>query len=249
VAERSTLTTILDSMNEAVYEVDMAGNITRVNRGACRLLNRHPADILGKRVFDVFRWEDAGGRLLDSDEYLYRETVASGKDMQVSDRFLRGPDGRRVPVSVSSAPILGARGRPVAAVQVVRDITREREAQTLKDQIISLVSHELRTPLGHIKGFASSLLDPEVQWDEKTQKDFITEIDQEADRLSALGQRPAGHVQDRGGRRRVTGEGSGAACRPRSPGAGVCVQGHVGPCSHQHGIRGPSGDLCRRPAD
>jgi len=71
-------------------------------------------------------------------------------------------------------------------VQVVRDVTREREADTLKDQIISLVSHELRTPLGHIKGFASSLLEPDVDWDEATQRDFITEIDREADRLAAL---------------------------------------------------------------
>jgi PAS domain S-box-containing protein len=186
VAERSTLTTILDSMNEAVYEVDGSGVLTRVNRGTCRLLGRRADDILGKRACDVFRWEDAGGRLLEDDEYLYRETVGQGEIRELSDRFFRGADGRRIPVSISSAPIFGARGRAVAAVQVVRDISREREAETLKDQIISLVSHELRTPLGHIKGFASSLLDPEVQWDEATQKDFITEIDHEADRLAAL---------------------------------------------------------------
>src|SRR5262249_45609737 len=48
------------------------------------------------------------------------------------------------------------------------------------------VSHELRTPIGHIKGFSSSLLDQEVQWDAATQLDFIAEIDREADRLSNL---------------------------------------------------------------
>jgi PAS domain S-box-containing protein len=186
VAERSTLTTILDSMNEAVYEVDGSGVLTRVNRGTCRLLGRRADEILGKRACDVLRWEDVGGRLLEDDEYLYRETVGRGEIRELSDRFFRGAGGRRIPVSISSAPIFGARGRAVAAVQVVRDISREREAETLKDQIISLVSHELRTPLGHIKGFASSLLDPEVQWDEATQKDFIAEIDHEADRLAAL---------------------------------------------------------------
>jgi len=44
----------------------------------------------------------------------------------------------------------------------------------------------LRTPLGHIKGFASSLLEPDVEWDEATQRDFISEIDKEADRLATL---------------------------------------------------------------
>ncbi len=186
MAERSTLVAILDSMKEAVYEVDASGRLTRVNRGTCRLLGRQADDILGRRAAELFRWEDAGGRLLEDEEYLYRETLRTGVRSEATDRFFRPPDGRRIPVAISSAPIFDARGNAVAAVEVVRDITHEREAETLKDQIISLVSHELRTPLGHIKGFASSLLEPDVEWDEATQRDFITEIDREADRLAAL---------------------------------------------------------------
>ncbi|MDE3075447.1 MAG: response regulator [Chloroflexota bacterium] len=68
---------------------------------------------------------------------------------------------------------------------VERERTR-REVDALKSQIISMVSHELRTPLAHIKGFTSSLLDDEVSWDADTQRDFIQEIDREADRLSEL---------------------------------------------------------------
>ncbi|MGH2518768.1 MAG: sensor histidine kinase, partial [Chloroflexota bacterium] len=71
-------------------------------------------------------------------------------------------------------------------LHVLHNISREREVEELKNRIISLVSHELRTPIGHIKGFSSSLLDTEVQWDADTQRDFISEIDREADRLSAL---------------------------------------------------------------
>ncbi|MHB8617988.1 MAG: GAF domain-containing sensor histidine kinase [Chloroflexota bacterium] len=186
VAERNTLTTILDSMNEAVLEIDTAGVLTRVNRGTCRLLGQPATAILGKRASEVLRWEDAGGRRLEDEEYIYHETLATGTASESFERFFRGPDGRRVPVAIRSSPIFGARGHAVAAVQVVRDISREREAETLKDQIISLVSHELRTPLGHIKGFASSLLDTEVEWDEATQRDFISEIDREADRLAEL---------------------------------------------------------------
>ncbi len=68
---------------------------------------------------------------------------------------------------------------------VERERTR-REVDALKSGIISMVSHELRTPITHIKGFASSLLDQEIKWDEKTKLDFIQEIDREADRLSEL---------------------------------------------------------------
>ena len=65
--------------------------------------------------------------------------------------------GRRVPVSVSSAPILDPRGRVMGAVDVVRDVSQEREIDEVKSALISTVSHELRTPLTLIHGFAELL--------------------------------------------------------------------------------------------
>jgi signal transduction histidine kinase len=66
--------------------------------------------------------------------------------------------GRRVPVAVSSAPILDARGRVVGGVDVIRDVSREREIDEVKSALISTVSHELRTPLTLIHGFAELLV-------------------------------------------------------------------------------------------
>jgi PAS domain S-box-containing protein len=89
------------------------------------------------------------------------------------------------------------------AVAVVRDITKRKELQEeiiqaradeealrvsekMKTQLLSLVSHELHTPLASIKGFASTLLQPDVKWTEEEEMSFITEIDRAADRLSRL---------------------------------------------------------------
>jgi signal transduction histidine kinase len=66
--------------------------------------------------------------------------------------------GRRVPVAVSSAPIFDARGRVVGGVDVIRDVSREREIDEVKSALISTVSHELRTPLTLIHGFAELLV-------------------------------------------------------------------------------------------
>ena len=49
-----------------------------------------------------------------------------------------------------------------------------------------MVSHELRTPLLHIKGFVSTLLESDIEWDEETRLDFLHTIDREADRLTAM---------------------------------------------------------------
>lgn len=56
----------------------------------------------------------------------------------------------------------------------------------LQDDFLATVSHELRTPLGFIKGYSTTLLRQDTQWDEKTQREFLAIIEEEADRLHQL---------------------------------------------------------------
>src|SRR5919198_1779618 len=65
----------------------------------------------------------------------------------------------------------------------LRDLKRQMQ---LQEDFVSTISHELRTPLGFIKGYSTSLLRQDTNWDEDTQKEFLTIIDEEADRLSLL---------------------------------------------------------------
>jgi PAS domain S-box-containing protein len=182
----ASVSSVLDGVSDPVVALNAHGCVTRANPAACALLGVAEPALLGKPAREVFRWEDEAGRLLDEDEYSFRQTLATGQLVSADNRYFRKPDGSRAPVAVSSSPVTTKEGGVQMVVQVIRDVSREREVEELKNQIISLVSHELRTPIGHIKGFSSSLLDPEVEWDAATQLDFITEIDHEADRLSAL---------------------------------------------------------------
>ncbi|MGZ9224560.1 MAG: GAF domain-containing sensor histidine kinase [Anaerolineales bacterium] len=61
----------------------------------------------------------------------------------------------------------------------------ERQMQ-LQEDFVSTISHELRTPLGFIKGYSTSLLRQDTSWDAGTQREFLTIIDEEADRLAQL---------------------------------------------------------------
>ncbi len=61
-----------------------------------------------------------------------------------------------------------------------------RKVDQLKSELLSTVSHELRTPLASIKGYASSLLREDVEWDHDTSREFLQIIDEEADRLTGL---------------------------------------------------------------
>lgn len=89
-------------------------------------------------------------------------------------------------VEISYGQITDKHNHPIGVMHVVHDLTRYKELEQLKDELLATVSHELRTPLNHIKGFASTLLQPDVAWDSATQHDFLTSIDHEADRLALL---------------------------------------------------------------
>ena len=62
----------------------------------------------------------------------------------------------------------------------------ERQLERLQDDFVATVSHELRTPLGFIKGYATSLLREDANWDEETRREFLLIIDEETDRLKEL---------------------------------------------------------------
>jgi signal transduction histidine kinase len=56
----------------------------------------------------------------------------------------------------------------------------------LQDDFVSTISHELRTPLGFIKGYTTSLLRRDTEWDAGTQHEFLSIIEEETDRLTQL---------------------------------------------------------------
>ena len=75
-------------------------------------------------------------------------------------------------------------GHKIAAVTILRDITREKEVDRMKTELVSLVAHELRSPLTSISGFAELLLDTPLN--DESIHEYSKIIKQESDRLSDL---------------------------------------------------------------
>jgi len=61
-----------------------------------------------------------------------------------------------------------------------------RRSQELQRGFLSRLSHELRTPLTAIRGYASSLMQPDVTWDHGSQQRFLQRIAAESARLGRL---------------------------------------------------------------
>lgn len=68
----------------------------------------------------------------------------------------------------------------------IATLEAQRELARLQDEFMATISHELRSPLGFIKGYVTTLLRDDVEWEPETRDDFLRIIDEESDRLRAL---------------------------------------------------------------
>ena len=68
-------------------------------------------------------------------------------------------DGRRRAFAFAGRHLTDHNGAPAGAVLIARDVTAERDAQRVRDDLVTSVSHELRTPLTSILGYLELVLD------------------------------------------------------------------------------------------
>jgi signal transduction histidine kinase len=71
-------------------------------------------------------------------------------------------------------------------VSTIKKIEGSQRMWAMQENFVATVSHDLRTPLGFIKGYTTTLLREDTNWDVPTYREFLGIIDDEADRLQEL---------------------------------------------------------------
>jgi PAS domain S-box-containing protein len=184
--ERNALDSIFQSMGEGIYTVDRDLRVVRANDKAGALAGSSAREMVGLLCRQRLPFVDKAGRPLCDAGCPARRAIETGKTVQPEEVFLPQPNGKLLPVDLSAGPLYDQDGRVIGAVEVVQDVSHRHAAEALREDIISLVSHELRTPLGHIKGYASTLLQTDVEWEEEVRREFLQGVVQETTRMSRL---------------------------------------------------------------
>jgi PAS domain S-box-containing protein len=178
------LEALIQSLQDGLLLEDLHGKILYANRRICELVGLSLEEISGAQIAQLI-------------ERLLSQSVDSQQARKGVENALEGQGPRQVEITVkassgirylrlSAFDVTDSRGMPIGRGQILRDVTRNREIDRMKSSLVSTVSHELRTPLAAIKGYATTLLAEDVEWDEITQREFLEIISNETDRLSNL---------------------------------------------------------------
>jgi sigma-54 dependent transcriptional regulator, acetoin dehydrogenase operon transcriptional activator AcoR len=99
---------ILESIADGVFTVDMEWNVTSFNRSAGLITGVPVQEALGRKCWDVFHSDLCdGGCTLD-------HCMKTGGTITNKDIFIARPDGIKVPISISAAPLHDLQGKLAA---------------------------------------------------------------------------------------------------------------------------------------
>ncbi len=180
--EASKSNSILEGVADGVVVSDEDGAIILFNSAAERILEIKRDRVLSRPIATLSGLYGGGGRRWMDAIQRWMENPAS---IRVGDYLSETLELEEKVVNVMLAPVhMG--DQFLGTVSVLRDITRDVEVDRMKTDFISNVSHELRTPMTSIKGYADLLVMGAAGEVSDRQREFLSTIKNNADRLSNL---------------------------------------------------------------
>jgi PAS domain S-box-containing protein len=108
---------ILDSITDGVFTVDEEWRITSFNRAAEKITGVSHQDAIGQPCCDVFR-----ASICES-QCALKETLRTGRPVVAKPIYIVNVEGRRVPISISTAMLKDKDGRAIGGVETFRDLS------------------------------------------------------------------------------------------------------------------------------
>jgi PAS domain S-box-containing protein len=139
-SSRELLRTTLASIGDAVMTTDAAGRVTYLNAVAESVTGWTDAEAAGQLLENVFRIVNEHTR----------KTVESPTTRAIRDGVIVGlanhtvlicKDGSELPIDDSAAPIRTQTGELVGCVLVFRDITKRRQAEAEREELLAITEH------------------------------------------------------------------------------------------------------------
>ena len=138
---------ILQSIEDGYYEVDIKGNFFFFNESMCKILGYSDQDLKGMNN-RKFMSEETSKKVFQT----FNQVYLTGEPTKALGWELIRKDGERRYVETSVSLIRNPKDEPIGFRGIARDITDIKRLEKAKERAINHLSHELGTPLSVIEG-------------------------------------------------------------------------------------------------
>ncbi len=167
---------ILESVGDGIFGLDLQGNITVINPAALQMLGFKSEEALGRNMHALIHHTRPDGSPYPVTDSPINKTLLNLDTVRISNEVFWRKDGTSFPVEYVARPQiethhetnheaqaspslqpdpnsteLAPTGKAVGVVVAFTDTTERRALDRMKDEFISTVSHELRTPLTSLR--------------------------------------------------------------------------------------------------
>jgi PAS domain S-box-containing protein len=179
--------TVIESMNDPVFIIDMRGKIISANPAAQQMLDLSASEVIGHQTSDVF---------------VGQTDILEGYQnaLNIREEITIGPETQKRHYELSISPLTDRLDKILARAIILHDISDRKKAENamaisrdqalessrVKSEFLARVSHELRTPLGVIRGYADLLSEPAYGQLSELQTKAVDEIIDSTDRISGM---------------------------------------------------------------
>lgn len=167
-SEKNKLETILLHLTDGVLAFNTQGKLIHANLAAKKLLQIDKEQIF-EDIFKKAKIDINMEKIMYLDDWTTTEQMVNIGDIYVNIFF---------------ATFRDEEDRPGGLVAVVHDITKQAKLDDMRKEFVANVSHELKTPLTSIKTYTETLLDQDLDPEDKTR--FLNVILTEANRMTRL---------------------------------------------------------------
>jgi two-component system phosphate regulon sensor histidine kinase PhoR len=172
-SSRDQLSTVLNSMIEAVIVIDDRQRVVLRNASASRLF-RLPTESIGRPLFELVRQPQLQN---------WVELTLSAREVAGGELLLTAPTSRTLSVRVQPLPEGSTGGR---AMVVATDISQLRRLEEIRQEFVANASHELKTPLASIKACLETLVDGGAIDDPEVRDQFLNMMSEQSERMDRL---------------------------------------------------------------
>ncbi len=165
---------MLASIGDGVVATDKNGSIIFVNKAAQDIVAWDDG-MVGQKLGDVSLLADETGKHIPIEKHPLHLCLTKRKKIIATNYHFVKKGQIDLAVYISATPIF-LKDEVIGAIEVFRDITKEKEIDRIKSEFVFLASHQLRTPLSTVNWYVEMLMSGDAGPINADQKNYLKEV-------------------------------------------------------------------------